>query len=385
MTRLGRALRAVLAQRFGRRPRDDSAVRELRSFDPLEGRGRFLRLLIDLTDRCNLKCVMCHFSLPGHVQGRDEIPLEALRRIAPGLLPYVGQLGLSCATEPWMFPDFPNVLRLAHEHGIPHVYYVTNATLLTEEAIEVTLRCGVTQVAISLDGATQGTFEAIRRNASFERVLENVRRLRDRKRELGTDVPRLQFNITLLRSNVEELEDWVRLVAELGAAEIDVRHVVPFEGLATCEQTLDAHKELTNRALGRARALAAELGLDVVGCPEDFELTPPPAPEARAPAPESGADAAPPPESHLREACRAPWEMALVHPDGGVVPCTNWFSHELMGNVLEQPFAEIWNGPRYRRLREELLSNQLGKNCRVCPAMGCGSVDREESFQPRKV
>ena len=342
---------------------------DLQPIAPLEGRGRFLRVLIDFVDRCNLKCIMCYFSLPGRGDREDEISLEEFRRLAPELLPYTSHLGLSCATEPFMCRHFLEVLSLVGEHGVPFVYYITNGTLLTERAIRETIRTKVGMVSVSIDGARRETFEAIRRGARFDKVLANVRRLRDLKRETGSELPRLQFSVTLMRSNIEDLEPLMHLFKDLGGQEVDIRHAVPYEGLESCDLTLFEHKELTNRHLDRARALAAEFDLALVNCPANFDL---------------GADPEPPPGPSLTEPCRRPWTMTLVHPDGGVIPCDNWHTHELMGNVKEQPFGEIWNGPAYRRLREELLSGRLGPTCRHCPAAGFGSVDRPESFEVRE-
>jgi len=345
------------------------SAHDLQPVIQLEGRGRFLRVLIDFADRCNLECIMCHYSLPGRAQGGAEIPLEEFERLAAELLPYTYHLGLSCATEPFMYRDFLEVLSVVAAYDVPNAYYITNATMLTERAIQATLRARVAMVSISLDGATRETFERIRRKASFDKVLANVRRLRDMKRGLGLDRPRLQFSVTLMRSNIEELEPLLHLIKELGGQEVDIRHVVPYEGLESCELTLFEHKALTNRQLDAARALAAALDLDLVNCPANFEL------EQHAPA--AG--------SHLREMCRMPWTMTLIHPDGGVVPCDNWYTHELMGNVKEQSFEEIWNCSKYRKLREEILSGSPGPSCSRCPAAGCGSVDRKESFERRKI
>ena len=36
------------------------------------------------------------------------------------------------------------------------------------------------------------------------------------------------------------------------------------------------------------------------------------------------------------------------------------------GNILEQPFAEIWSSERYRALRETLAANRQPPECRNC-------------------
>ena len=191
-----------------------------------------------------------------------------------------------------------------------------------------------------------------------------------------------------MRTNIEEVEGVLHLVKELGGEEVDFRHVIPFEGLDTCELSLFDHKELANRQLDKARALASELGLKVVYCPDNFTLEPVAAQDSGQANPDeteglaAGSAAS---ETNLSEVCDMPWTMTVIHPDGGVVPCTFWFTHELLGNINEHSFEEIWNGPKYQELRRQLLTNELGPNCKHCPVMGRGQVDREESYEARKV
>ena len=68
-------------------------------------------------------------------------------------------------------------VRFATKYGIPKISYTTNAILLDERLIEATIRCGVTEVIVSMDGATAGTFEAIRRGGKLQSVLDNLRLL----------------------------------------------------------------------------------------------------------------------------------------------------------------------------------------------------------------
>ena len=77
--------------------------------------------------------------------------------------------------------------------------------------------------------------------------------------------------------------------------------------------------------------------------------------------------------------CTLPWRQFVVRPDRSVVPCTFWYTTDRMGNLEQQTFAEIWDGPAYRALRAELLAHRPGVNCRTCPIRGIGSVDDERA------
>jgi molybdenum cofactor biosynthesis enzyme MoaA len=65
--------------------------------------GRPLTLLIDVTDRCNLRCVMCHFAnvdrigFPPFDLPHGAMPVELFERIAADFLPKAHRAGLACA------------------------------------------------------------------------------------------------------------------------------------------------------------------------------------------------------------------------------------------------------------------------------------------------
>lgn len=69
----------------------------------------------------------------------------------------------------------------------------------------------------------------------------------------------------------------------------------------------------------------------------------------------------------VRAACPYPWTMAVLRPDGAVVPCCHWIDPTVMGKLPEQSFEEVWNGPEYRQLRLELQTERFRPACALCP------------------
>jgi len=55
-----------------------------------------------------------------------------------------------------------------------------------------------------------------------------------------------------------------------------------------------------------------------------------------------------------------------VSPRGDVFPCCVAADELLMGNILEQPFEEVWNGERYRRFRRRMNTREYPEACRTC-------------------
>ena len=72
--------------------------------------------------------------------------------------------------------------------------------------------------------------------------------------------------------------------------------------------------------------------------------------------------------------CKRPWSETFVNWNGDVFPCSCIQAEEQfrMGNVFEQRFDEIWNGPKYIAARKELLgqNNNIETICKTCKENG---------------
>jgi hypothetical protein len=171
-----------------------------------------------------------------------------------------------------MSPWFAEILRLVAPYKIPTFYFLTNAQLLTEKISEAIIEAGVTQVQISADGATKETYERIRRGARFETLLRNIQYLTRRKQELQLSSPALQFNVVLMKSNLEELEHYVDLAEQLGVEWIAARHLVQVTGLGMEHESLTHDRARANRYFRRFLKRAEESKtVKVVSFPDLFD------------------------------------------------------------------------------------------------------------------
>src|SRR5579884_3866001 len=130
-------------------------------------------------------------------------------RIVDGF-PSLTELHLQGLGEPMMHPRFFDMVAYADSRGI-RVTTNSNATLLNERRAERCVTSGLDCIHISIDGATANTYERIRVRAHFERVSANVERLLAARARLGSATPRLRVVAVVMRQNLHELPDLVRL------------------------------------------------------------------------------------------------------------------------------------------------------------------------------
>src|SRR5262249_25678855 len=150
---------------------------------------RPLHLEMDIINQCNLRCVMCHFSLESvYKKKRVDISVEDFRKIADELFPLCKHVSLSFNTEPLLHRKLDEILAIAGEYKIPGLYMITNGQLLNTAIIEKLVKFNVS-LCISVDSATKGTHERIRAGSNFEKLLSNIRSIKAVKDRLGSTVP----------------------------------------------------------------------------------------------------------------------------------------------------------------------------------------------------
>lgn len=234
---------------------------------------RTLTALFDLSNKCNLRCRMCYFSYDS-VFHRPSVYMtpDTFERIASTLLPMAHTVYLSAGSESLTSPHFLDILRIASRYSPPELKLLTNGLLLTPEIDDALIAHGLTQIHFSVDGATKSTYEHVRRGGRFDDLVRNVRELAERKAAAGKATPILQFNVTLMRSNLDELDRFVDLAVDLGVEQIACRHLMPYEGL-------DMEGELTSldprRANERFHAMlehATRAGVRITSFPDFYSV-----------------------------------------------------------------------------------------------------------------
>ena len=326
-------------------------------------RPRSLMVRLDLTNKCNLACLPCTLRDNRRASHEDpgEMDLGLFTRIAEQVFPHASAVALSCEAEPLLHSRLLDVLDVVGQHRGPVYRITTNGALLDEQTTEVLLASGVQEIYLSVDGATAGTYERIRRNASFQQVTAAIGRIARWKETRGAnrhDSPLLQINYTLMHSTLDELPRMVELCREWQVDRLVAQHIygVDVNGLQR-ESLVDAPAK-SDAVLGMCQDLCDKYGIRTL-FPQPFE---------------SGAAKTPTSEAAPAVAldCYAPWRILRIRWNGDVYPCDLWRGPGL-GSLKTQTFADIWNRPQYMRLRwDHARCRPTHPNCR-----GCNTVTTE--------
>ncbi len=186
---------------------------------------RHLVVRLDPVIACNLRCAMCYFSNNQYVRTHKGIfSQEEIARIAALFFPRALMVVVGCGAEPTLYKDFPEIVRLAKESGVPNVSMVTNGKLLTERHIELLLDYGLDEIMVSVHGTSRETYERFMVGASFKTLHTVLGTLQDVKSRRGSRLPQLRINYT---ANSENFEEMGALFDVFGAYEFSTLQIRP--------------------------------------------------------------------------------------------------------------------------------------------------------------
>ena len=178
-------------------------------------RGMPLHLALCPSTYCNYDCVMC---IHGRTPRRD-LP-DAIFDELPAFFPFLRTLTL-LGGEPFAHPKCWDLVQRADLARFPdlRIDVVTNASLLTDEALRRIEGCALGHVTVSLNAGTPDTYARVQRGLPLESVLDNLDALlRFRARQKRWFGVTLSFVVQ--RDNRDDLLDFARLA---DARNLDIR------------------------------------------------------------------------------------------------------------------------------------------------------------------
>jgi MoaA/NifB/PqqE/SkfB family radical SAM enzyme len=312
--------------------------------------------------QCNLRCQMCpiQFRMDGPPYGPPAfMKYDVFTRLIDQM-PELEHLHLQGLGEPMMHPRFADMVAYAVRRGV-RVTTNSNLTLLNPLRAERCVTSGLDCIHVSIDGATSETYERIRVRAHLERVLHNVELLLDARRRLESDHPRLRMVVVIMRQNLHELPDLVRLAKRYSMDSVFVQHLChdfgesslpaqyrPMRDFVEVESLLNDHPERIEHYFGQARVLAAQRGL-----------------ELRLPRTRKRLHA---PSTPGPDRCDWPWHGPYISYQGLSMPCCMIATPDRMnfGSMADEGVEAIWNGSGYQTFRTELATDTPPDICRSC-------------------
>lgn len=303
--------------------------------------------------RCNCRCVMCDI-WKANRNGSELSPeqlaphLEDMRRLNVQWVTLSGGEALMHSNL-WTLCEEMKRLEI-------RITLLSTGLLLARHAENVVHWCDDVIVSLDGDSAVHNAIRNVPR--AFERLAEGIEALRQ-----VDDAYPVSGRCVLQRRNFAHLAAIIESARELGLDHIsflaaDVSSTAfnrqqPWDGERVAEVAL-SHEEtaqfaqiveetIQNQAADFASGFIVETPQKLRQLVQYYQAL-------------NGEAVLPP----IR--CNAPWVSAVIEADGAVRPC---FFHKTLGNIDEQPLAEILNSPRAVSFRRDLDMN-ADPTCRKC-------------------
>lgn len=173
---------------------------------------------LDTCSLCQLHCVLCPV---GHRKGRPFM--------GRGMLPVahfvefidsnsqIQAIEIGNGGEVFLNPDLPAMLKYAYDKGVT-IYIKQGANLndASDEALEALVKYGVSLLKVSMDGATQETYQIYRVGGNLRKVLSNVQKINEYKKQYNSSLPRLVLQFIPFGHNEHEINKIVVMARALG-------------------------------------------------------------------------------------------------------------------------------------------------------------------------
>ena len=277
-------------------------------------------LLLDITNRCNAKCVWCPNPDLTHVGAMD---MDVYRKIIDDYGARGGVVTFGTFGEPLMDKHMRE--RLEYLKRYPKIYKVeilTNAYFLNEQIVPQILEQGV-GVDISLDELDKQTFEDVKK-MNFDVVRDNIANFLEENSKAARPVP-VNIRIKTMKTVEETLEqELFKIIDSYDCSvilnSIDNNIISNWAGKLDKEAFIDEYQ--------------IESGENTPYTHKRFNQT----------------NAAP---------CTQLWKWMVVYWDGSVVLCcADMFSQTIVGDLNSNSIAEVWNGSSMKKFRDQMVSRK---------------------------
>ena len=297
---------------------------------------------------CNMACTYCYGVIQGRtgygtdVKGRFNMPKDAILRFF-GDAKEIGirSIALIGEGENTLNPALYDAVDYAKEIGLD-LSLATNGVKIEHAPDKLeSLLTGLTWLRVNISAASTEAFQKIHQIDQFRRVVENIDLLVKVKKKHGYPCT-IGMQMVMTKENFDQVVPLAKLGGELG---VDYFVIKPCSDTDDKELNSPDREYLENWHIFEEAKKFCGPGYEVI---PKFEKL-----------------------GNLGfkdyDVCFGTQFIIAVSGTGNVFPCGHWFNvrqHEfLMGNIIEQPFSEIFRSERYWDVQAKIRTVNVNKDC----------------------
>jgi len=315
--------------------------------------GYPLWLTVDPTNMCTLKCPFCPTGFGNVKRPKGMMSMDSFQKIIDILGPYLLHIDMQNWGEPLLHKDIYKMISYAKKFDV-HITLSTNFQDFSKKSAEDLINSGLDRLILSIDGASQETYEKYRRGGDFLKAIENINILINKKKELNSSLPIVIRQFLVFRHNEYEIDMVKKMGEELGVDSV---------GISSAFIAVDSpeYRDWVPSNIKYSR-------YDLSNRPEKA----------------SGSDSFLKPDKAV---CNWLWQGITVNWDCSISPCCGvYLEEDDFGNFFDhENFFQLWNNGHYRTARDFIKGNNnssqgLKNVCVGCPKIGQINLDLNPDF-----
>lgn len=282
---------------------------------------------------CNLKCVLCPTGQNDPNRKKGVLSLGLFQKIMQECGPYLWELDLYNWGEPLLNQALFEMVRYAKRFNV-RVTISTNLNHFNDSICSDLILSGLDEVVVSLDGSSQESVAKYQVGNDFNKVIANIKRLAECRKELNRDTPRITWRFLVNRYNENEIAEAENLRNAVG---IDTLKIDKFRCDMGKELLLDNDQKFNN--------VGSWLPLNESLPSYNYAKR----------------------NKSKRRSCRWLWLKAAINWNGSVSPCCAvWDEKYDFGNIRHNSFKAVWNSAKYQEARKIAAKGILKPSDNIC-------------------
>ncbi len=265
-----------------------------------------IHLDIEITTRCNLKCVMCERTItPPKLL---DLPMKTYKKIIDEFAEKGGaSIKLCYLGEPLLYPHLIPAIKYAKKRGIIDIMFATNGNLLNKTVASKLIKSGLTLIIFSIDSSKPEIYQKIRINGDLNKVIDGLKHLNNLKKKYKSKSPMIQIQAIPMDLNINEIESGT--YKEFWKPYADVLRISPY-----CEDFVNC---------------------GILETPTDFF-------------------------------CESVYQRMTIRADGKIVVCCGTRKdNKILGDLSENTLEDVWRGKDFEQIRT-LMNEQKSHLIDVC-------------------
>jgi len=348
-------------------------------FNTPQGFADPVMIVWNFTNNCNLRCKHCYqsaYAMSPEERRANELHLEDRLKVVDIIAERNIPSLFFSGGEPLIEDDFWPVAERAKKKGL-YLSIATNGTLINKKMAKRIADIGFGYVQVSIDSADPEVHDEIRGIPGvWERAVRGIENLID----AGVTTC---IAYTHMKSTHNQIEGIFKLRKELGAYKVVIYNYIPvgragFEEDPTPEQREELHKIMYDKLEAGRHVIATTDPTMGVYCRMHQANSILLAHYADLKVKELGVIA------DIVGGCGAGRAYGALQPNGDFTPCV-YMPNTTVGNILKQPFDEIWNEHPLMKMfktREGITCNKCGaENEPVCGGCRARAYEYFGSFK----